>query len=212
MSHEIELEVWKLSIARASAYIQSNASFQIQMFGFYISAVLISYGTSNPSNQPYLLTFIIPVLSLSVLASSCFYFNRLTVQHVFIRLFGEDIIDCASHKSADALWTFIVKERQSQTFINNASNFFGANFTGPYLIFFLIYCASGSVSFWYGLILFSRTQLISMDPSSIYFVLWYASVAAISSFAIVTLLTNRAWKAIKFEEDARKDPSLLKKA
>jgi hypothetical protein len=82
MEPDSELEAWKMAVTRASAYVQSNASFQIQMFGFYISAVVIGYGISTKGNQPILLGVIVPLLSLCVLVASCFYFNRLTVQHV----------------------------------------------------------------------------------------------------------------------------------
>jgi hypothetical protein len=168
------------------------------MFGFYISAIVIGYGVSTTNNQSILLEIIVPVLSLFVLLASCFYFNRLTVQHVFIRMFGHEFDRSASTKSADQLWSEL-KKTPPVTFFKSATNLFTSDYTGPYPYFFLMYNAVGLSSLLYSIHpTFKEGKYII---SNIYVTEGiYILCAASFSIWLTALMTRRAWKAIAFEE------------
>ena len=152
-----ELEAWKLAVARATAYVQSNASFQIQLFGFFSSAVVIGIGLSSDgangqtdslelSNKTFMLMYVVPLFSLMILYVSGYYFNRLTTQHVFIRLYGHNFDPLTYVKSADQLWDNF-QNQNNVTHVRAVRYLFSSDYTGPYPAFFLLYIIVGLVSF-----------------------------------------------------------------
>ena len=199
MEVDSELEAWKIAVVRASSYVQSNASFQIQMFGFYISAIVIGYGISTPANQPVLLRVIVPLLSLCVLYASCFYFNRLTVQHVFIRMYGHKFDKSAKTKSSDQLWSDL-KEASPIPFRKSAKYLFTSDYTGPYPLFFLSYNIIGLSSFLYSMHPEWGAGVVH-NVGLIFAVAAYGLCAGSISFWLTARLTSRAWKAMSFEDE-----------
>jgi len=199
MNDNSKLESWKLAVARSSSYIQSNAAFQIQMFGFYMSATVIGYGTSSNAdeNQGILLTFIVPVFSFCVLAASCFYFNRLTVQHVFIRVFGGQFSSTADISSSEQLWSFLKTEKNS-SIMNRIHRLRTSDYTGPYPYFFLMYNLGGIMSLFLETHSSMMTGNAAVDKYHVLQVL-YLLGSGMFSVWLTAELTSRAWRALDFE-------------
>jgi hypothetical protein len=203
-----ELEGWKLSVSRSSSYIQSNASFEIFLFGFYASAVAITFGTASNDNAPLMRIIVIPIFTCFVLYASCYYFNRLTTQHVYIRLFGLSHDKNAHYKSSDALWDDFKK--LPEVSVMGAIHHLGAyrnHYTGPYPAFFILYVVSGASSFSYGI-------YHSISPKNAIFIIlvwilclliWLSIVCLLLLY--IALLTERAWRAIEYAANYKQNNS-----
>src|ERR1700678_2012415 len=93
MTQDLNFDAWKLGVARAAAFIQSNASFQVQIAGFFFSAVVISVATVRQEMQNLMLLVCVPVFSMIMLILAASYFNFLAIQQVFISVYGRRYID-----------------------------------------------------------------------------------------------------------------------
>jgi hypothetical protein len=190
---ESEIEAWKLAIARATAYVQSNALFQVQLFGFYSSVVVITFGLcTDQSNRLHLLRYVIPTFSFVTLYVSCYYFNRLTTQHVFIRIHGLRYYKDSYIKSPDGLWEHFKLERNI-SLINAIRYLFTYDSTGPYQAFFLLYVGVGivSVSFSYST---QNDKYLGIENNLISII-----IALVFAVLYIAAITKRAWRVIEYE-------------
>ena len=202
-----EFEAWKLSVGRAAAYIQSNALFQIQLFGFFSAAVVISIGQSSTDDtRSLILRYVIPMSSFVALYVSGYYFNRLTTQHVFIRLYGDRYRADTLVKSPDVLWE--ITQLQDNVSVWSCARYLVGSrgeYTGPYFTFFLLYIAVGITSFSYSFRQRSDSLFNMASQAPFLFIiaiiLWLASFFGL--VLLVAFMTRRAWRAIDYERRVR---------
>lgn len=85
--HDHGIEEWKLGVERAMLYVSSNATFQVYMFGFYITLMGLVLGVA-PNLNSYLIQVFVPLSSTAFLVISALYAKFYFIQTAFIDIYG----------------------------------------------------------------------------------------------------------------------------
>jgi hypothetical protein len=99
-----DLDEWKQGVSRATAYVQSNAAIQVQVFGFYISALGIAIALARPDIRDTVIFAFVPGSAFLLLTITAKYFAYISYQDVFISLYGTRFDPAAPYRCHDEFW------------------------------------------------------------------------------------------------------------
>lgn len=100
----IELDEWKQGVSRATAYVQSNAAIQVQVFGFYISALGLAIALARPDIRDTVIFAFIPVSAFLLLVITAKYFCYISYQDTFLTLYGKRFNADAPFSCHEEFW------------------------------------------------------------------------------------------------------------